>query len=488
MPTIPTTTTPFLYQTKTLFALYTTPVRTSLLHRRNLHLFPSSFHSHCIPRSAATNRSINTNGGPRIIRTTQAHRPHKQSSIPWALDATDGDGIEEMEDGNPRDFFISRSVDFEKEDKNLFHDRDDIKNLTNLSDPQTGRESTITPSERYAFQRIFSDILAKSQAPPIPREAIIKAAGADKRTAIHSKLDSILGAAMEVKNRRLQSNEEKRAAVERYPPALRAAAARAIGLQDEVVDIEDVIEAEETALDIDQLEKLRGPERQRVEALMRGARSDFELWRVMEREVFTLINKLGLKEPVKAFRVPLKKVTSRKKTRKEAAMGEEPKPDTVMPTYSFPESGVRPVALYGPLYPSYLLLGLRLLDRSFSKPSPLTLNILPKIKSLGIVSNVLGASTPLYNELLRIYWFRYDDFRRVISLLKEMDAEGLEYDNETFEVVSDILTAQRSVAQGERGETLKMLWTLPEFAPNKFPVLGHKIKQAIQERSEGATF
>ena len=45
--------------------------------------------------------------------------------------------------------------------------------------------------------------------------------------------------------------------------------------------------------------------------------------------------------------------------------------------------GVSPLALYGPLYPSFLLLGLRLLDRSFAKPSPLALSILPRIKSLG---------------------------------------------------------------------------------------------------------
>jgi hypothetical protein len=145
---------------------------------------------------------------------------------------------------------------------------------------------------------------------------------------------------------------------------------------------------------------------------------------------------------------------------------------------------VSPLALYGPLYPSYLLLGLRLLDRGFAKPSPLALALLPRIKSSGFTSHVLGASTQFYNELLRIYHYRQDDFRGMIDLLAEMENSALDVDDETLGIVLDVIKAQRSINHGAKGPAVKALWSMPEFAHKKFEFWRDVIHKAIFERTE----
>jgi len=142
---------------------------------------------------------------------------------------------------------------------------------------------------------------------------------------------------------------------------------------------------------------------------------------------------------------------------------------------------VSALQFYGPLYPSYLLMSIRLLDRGFEQPSPLALSVLPKIKSLGPISQVLGASTALYNELLRVYWYRYDNFQKVLKLLTEMERSGLDFGKETLEVIQDIIGLQSKIARGERGKTLRLLWSLPEFAPNRFRAWKEQVEAAIGE-------
>lgn len=112
----------------------------------------------------------------------------------------------------------------------------------------------------------------------------------------------------------------------------------------------------------------------------------------------------------------------------------------------------------------------------------MVLNVLPRIKSLGIISHVLGASTALYNELLRIYWFRYDDFLSADSLLNEMDQAGLEFDAETFGIVNDIHSMQARVRRGDKGPVLQALWSMPEFASGKFKPWKDKIQASLEER------
>jgi hypothetical protein len=241
----------------------------------------------------------------------------------------------------------------------------------------------------------------------------------------------------------------------------------------------------------DRLETLRKPERDRVEGLMCAAKTDFELWAVLETEVFPLITKLGLEAGLEKDTLETPESPAARKGGKKAKRGardspslDHDGPDRTSVELDSPNAEVSPLEFYGPLYPSYLLLGLRLLDRSFAKPSALALAILPEIKSRGIISHVLGASAQLYNELLLIHWYRHDDFRGVLSLLSEMEQIGLGWEKETWDIVNDITRMQHLILRGDRGETLKALWSLPEFAPGRFKAWKIKIGRALRERDD----
>ena len=372
------------------------------------------------------------------------------------------------------------------EESDPFADEDNDKQEDPNTSPEPTtrpvRESTITNTERHAFERIFADILSRSKSagaeaapispPPNNKAAVLTKQSARGRKAKESARSIMDEATNTVSSRRIKTPEELRADVDQYPIPLRAAAARALGL---VSGKSTESLQEEIISNADELENIRQPERERVESLMRNAMTDIELWQVMEAEVFALVSKLGLEEKTK-----VQDESTRPRRRKRKKEASEVAKDDVTATADTNQP--LDLSIYGPLYPSHVLLGLRLLDRSFEKPSPLVLNVLPRIKSLGIVSHVLGASTAFYNELLCIYWIRYDDFLGVSKLLNEMEQAGLEFDEETLNIVDEINHAQLKVRKGDRGIVLQALWSLPEFAPGKFRGWKEKIQASVEEQ------
>lgn len=402
--------------------------------------------------------------------------------IPW--------GEVAAEDLEFEEFGLNESSE---EDDNIYRETDEIRTLTQKSDSHQDQASTITPSEKMAFQRIFSDIFSRAQpTSPHGMDGLLD----EEPMESFQKLRSRAEGARSTVNRMVmqtveegQSQEEIEAAVHRYPPALRSAAARAMGLASgnlragEARTAIGVIDADEPSVEDEKLEMLRKPERDRVEGLMRSAKTDLELWTVMQKEVFSLISRLGLEQAPEEEEVSPKKKRGKKSSpdQKESL---QHNPQQTQVTLDSPVPEMSPLEFYGPLYPSYLLLGLRLLDRSFTRPSPLTLSILPEIKSLGIISHVLGAPTQLYNELLLIHQHQYDDFRGVLSLLDEMEQLGLDWSKETLHTVEQITILQKSIAHGDRGPGLRSLWTLPEFAPGRFKQWKIKITKALDEKAQ----
>jgi hypothetical protein len=389
--------------------------------------------------------------------------------IPW----------EESEDMEPEDMGLEEPyMESADEYHSPYQENNEIENLIKNGRHQ-GRTSTITPSERAAFQKIFSDIFARSRPfSPHGMDGLLEEEelqGLDlnggRAEQARAKVNDIINVAAQNRSRK-----EIEATVNRYPPALRPAAARAMGLTSKNRGPAPAYVDDRLAGYI-QAEKLRGPERKRVESLMRSAATDLDLWAIMQEEVFSLISKLGLKEAVE-------EETPSKKSAKKASSDLEGLPQhnsqQTHASLDTPVDGMSPLEVYGPLYPAYLLLGLRLLDRSFARPSPLTLAVLPAIKSLGIISHVLGGSTQLYNELLLIHWYRHDDFRGVIKLLMEMEDLGLDWNADTLKTIDYIYRAQTVIRRGERGLALKALYKLPEFAAEKFLFWRNKIAQSLE--------
>jgi hypothetical protein len=365
------------------------------------------------------------------------------------------------------------------------------------------RESTITDSERRAFQNIFAEMFSDDRSSAASGPDVLSPKGNAR-----ANLDSILSEALSQNER---NKAEKEDIVNRWPGALRPAVAKAIGLTDDAENESNEATEDKEAQagrDIDELESLREPERKRVETMMREAPTDIELWDVMDREVFSLIPKLGLSETQNEVEGPGERSTKKSKSMKMA---------TGRPTVSvdknkrqgLPSSGateadelfkaqavprlsnvldpatgseIPALAFYGPLYPSYLLLGIRLLDREFSRPSPLALAILSKIKSLGAISHVLGASPSLYNENLRVYLYRYEDFHSIVATMNDMNASAVQQNKETLEIIKEALALRWRVQHGERGPVPQQIWSqMPPWSAVNLTVWKHKIALALKQ-------
>ncbi|KAF2835178.1 hypothetical protein M501DRAFT_914113, partial [Patellaria atrata CBS 101060] len=199
-------------------------------------------------------------------------------------------------------------------------------------------------------------------------------------------------------------------------------------------------------------------EANRIETLLRTAKTDVELWDVLEREVFSVIKRLKLDEDPEPA-----KETSKKPGRLPKAKIESPTEDNAREKLqAFAQSSWHTLASFAPNYPTLLLLSTRQLRSSFPASS-LVLNILPTVKSLGRSSYALGASTLLYNELIGIYWMRYGNFDGIISLLKEMDNGGVGFDEGTLGLLEDIVLEAKKAVRGHFGRVLGAVYGMERF-------------------------
>jgi hypothetical protein len=144
----------------------------------------------------------------------------------------------------------------------------------------------------------------------------------------------------------------------------------------------------------------------------------------MEQEVFSMPKKLGISSDGSLDKLNHPQTARRMRKKKKGSSSTERQMS---------------MSLHGPLYSTHLLNGLRHLNAGFAKPSPLALNILPRVQSLGLSSFILGVSTAFYNELISIYWTMYADLDAIIPLFDEMEYGGLASDRDTLRVLDNIL-------------------------------------------------
>ncbi|MCJ1471594.1 hypothetical protein MMC13_000234 [Lambiella insularis] len=215
-----------------------------------------------------------------------------------------------------------------------------------------------------------------------------------------------------------------------------------------------------------QIRDARREDKTRVTALLDAAKSDIEIWRVLEKEVFSRMAELNtrLKAEEKTKRAAAAKTKGRR-PKNASALGvvsefsttpiptkldtesesqnsqeqpAEPQPlDLDHPQLSTPQPPpVHPLSLLQTNYASHLLHALRLL-RTHHPTSPYAPALLPAIKRLGSISYVLGASAALYNELLYLRWVHYRDLHACADLVFEMIEHGVETNGLTKAVWRD---------------------------------------------------
>lgn len=315
------------------------------------------------------------------------------------------------------------------------------------------------------------------------------------------------------------SANEREKALLQFPPTLRKAARQAFGMfnifeptQTEEAgketlgtapDHPDAIEAVDAGRSKDKLartieiETKRRQERLRILARMELCANDFEVWEVLEKEVFPLVGRLGINEAPRNSDFKPQKIKKRGRKKKsetleaeadvKVADGGQAKTET---SQSSGESKLE-MEIYGPIYPRLLLDGLNFLGNKFTRPSPYTTHLLARVKQLGLVSYVLGVSTAFYNRLMLILWNRFGDAHGVLRLLEEMRHAGLFFDEDSFSVVSRIQAIYMQAERGERGRFAQEMMGMPEYEPLLAQRLSHwagTIDASIRERKMGMNF
>ncbi|KAK1762756.1 hypothetical protein QBC33DRAFT_519330 [Phialemonium atrogriseum] len=330
-------------------------------------------------------------------------------------------------------------------------------------EPEDGR-STITPTERDAFDRIFQEIASRGngrQSDPAfdsstrrrhrgahPANIIIQEAARDHAGSLDQNFTAT----------------DRAEALLRFPPSLRRAAKLALGFNEPLGQHghggvgaglegggEKVTERREgdgitLESQFSHDNELRRQEQSRVEQKMSEAKTDFELWDILEAEVFSMVDKLGIGEGQQPSK------GKSKKHRRKKNVGSE-------------DSCELSMDVHGPLYPSLLHHALRLFDQGFAKSSPLALSMLPRIKQLGLASYVLGVPTSFYNSLMSILWYRYNNVPAVLGLWDEMHHAGLSYDEHSRRILVSAQESLQPYADGDKGPFVGEILTAAEFGP-----------------------
>lgn len=480
----PSTLVPFLYHTRTLQTFARTRVPTPALQAffhssPRKHFLSAQPQTHQLAAEHLPQKPSQDLSGKRVRKSPTLRSASYDSSVPF-------EGLEFEEEDDPE--VLRRSTITVKERDafdRIFEEIAMRKRAPVTSAPIDNRMPGSTgmfipdlfPDQQKYAQQVAPGLSQSDKQAQAARQSInviIKDAesNASMQDGFHRK-HHMLGRLANVNNGKPASDPER--ALMRFPPSLRKAAKLALGVLDrerqthdykvltedtpaQLHENEEPHPATDNILDeitdnrlADRIaaESLRTKERKRVEAKMLAAKTDFELWDILEQEVFSMVEKLGISgEPnngsvdgVKKKRIVKKRnaVMASGTGAGEAAAG-APSPD-----------GKLPMNIYGPLYPSYLLFALRLMDQSFARPSPMALNLLPRIKELGLMSFVLGVSSPFYNTLARILWYRYGDAKAVLELLEEMRHVGLYCDGSTQSVIYRIQEYLKDVKSGMHG-------------------------------------
>lgn len=451
---------PFLYQTRTILRLASVGTRIQLV-RAFSHTVPSH-----IPRRSPID-SI-----PFELPTD--FKPRKEEV---------GEPDEPKEDQETGAAGRSTITERERETFNvIFNEMARLRQPAPAPPTLRGRRSAENrapyPTDEGDLEQFLEDAMPSESGTPDPelgqatigaivQHALDPVRAGGRRMTAHFDKSHPLG--------QVASSDDPVKALLRFPPSLRDAARRALGVLE--ASIEDVKKktaeaagaasghgtasvAEKgvagkasssslmTPISLE-MDMGRRKERFRVEKLMRASQTDRELWRVMEEQVFTMVERLGIAETTK---------------QEMPAANQQAAGAAVDATAATATAAERPAPLnlffYGPLYPLYLLYGLRLLDQHFARSSPLCLNVLSRVKELGLASYLLGITTPFYNTLGNIYWARYGNAKAVFDMLEEMRYAGLYFDENSKRLVQRIdMVHQMAMGTHEDGGSTKRLHT-----------------------------
>ncbi|EGD84789.1 hypothetical protein H112_08504 [Trichophyton rubrum D6] len=170
------------------------------------------------------------------------------------------------------------------------------------------------------------------------------------------------------------------------------------------------------------------------DAVMDG-KGDLGIWKVCENMIFPMLKQAGLDE-----------ILSSGSTASVSESGDNASGNLCNLPNKYNNTPCQPICVHPDIpivtvvrhvYPATLLHALRILQNKFPM-SPLTIRLFESIRSHGRASFVIGSSKELFHELIDFRWRVHNDLPSIVSLLKEMEENGIDFDKRTLELVERI--------------------------------------------------
>lgn len=307
-----------------------------------------------------------------------------------------------------------------------------------IDDADTRRKTTVTGSERAAFEKLYKKFnkpdqqkLNKHELDQIADEYYEDDEENDMDKSSVS-IDSLFDAVLSGNPPPGHALHKKR---KKKNPVEMGALAR------EILEPEEKKRTrEEAAKKQARIMDLRSSEKMRVKMLLEDAPTDHALWAVLESQVFSVIRGMNLDTPNASS--SLNRKSKRKTTAKNLSKAASPGPD------ANDTSPTDPAVVY-PNYPYFMFIAADTLRTHFPA-SPLVFNIIPTIKELGRSSYALGASTSLYRSVIRAAYRQNHSYTQICSLLQDMDNGGIEYDASIASLLDEILEPHQPHWRGSK--------------------------------------
>lgn len=350
---------------------------------------------------------------------------------------------------------------------------------------QPSRPSTVTASEKAVFDKLLKDVSQPTTPEPDDEDEIVL----DEDEPISGYNPNVdLNSIFEDAIRQLRRQEED-AAKGAARSLLFATMPRQRAIDTLVSDGEQALSARvfkrplklangttlgnevETEEERARLEVACDDHRTMVMHMLDSANSDVEIWQVLEKEVFSLITHLD--EHTKLVeRAEKEKALHAAKVRKAEAEGKDiadvklEKGDLTkkeMSSMKLSRTKAIPidnlVSILHRNYAEYCLNALRLLRRKY--PTSLYApQVLSTIKRRGPISQVLGVSTDIYNEILFLKWTQYSDLHGMAETIEEMFNQGIESNEVTIALIKGISKQRWMGRRSFLGPVVKEWWAM----------------------------
>ena len=323
------------------------------------------------------------------------------------------------------------------------YDTEDVpfehENLPPAIDQEPPRKTTITNTERAAFQKLYRKFNTegrqqKEKDHVVELDQIADEYYEDDEDNSKPSLDEVFDQVLKGEPRTRASRTVLQRSKTRPQPAKENIP------HAELAKVR-VGKRKGTNVDAAKFKEMRLAERERIDALIRNASTDRALWQTLEREVFNKVRELDLDNASNG-----------------GVKGSAPKPKGG-PKPGPPSTEAR---ILFQNYPHHLIAAISTLRTDFPS-SPLPFSILPTIKRLGRSSHALGATTTLYKHLIRAAWIQQSSYTAINTLLTEMDDNAIEFDTDILGLLDAIIKEHNQARRAELGKEMSLVYGMEMF-------------------------